>query len=108
LTDIPTIRISLPGRRAIAQADLEMIRNHANPSRDILPAMAPLSVERADVDMEILFHLSNAPWATEVVQADADMDLRFRIENLLKPEAGQLIRADREMHDRFRAEVERA
>jgi|GEM_PF-2346164 len=108
MADIPTYRISLPGRRAFALADLEMTRNHAGPSRDILPAMAPLSVERADVDMEVLFHLSNAQWVTEVVQADADMDLRFRIENLLKPDAGQLIRADQDIYDLFRAAMERA
>lgn len=101
----PTLRISLPGRHALALADDEMMRNHASPYRDLLPAMAPFSVERADTDIDILFHLSNATWVTEASMADADIDLWFRLENLFVPDAGQLEKADMELHGRFLAEV---
>lgn len=101
--------LTYPDARSLEQADREMIRNHALYGENvILPSLAMPQTEDADMDMDLMFRMSNAVWMTNLETADLEMDNRFRVENLLPEWKMDFQGSDNEMNDRFRLEQQPA
>jgi len=101
--------LSFPDSRSLERADREMIRNHAeNGITRILPSLEIPQVEDADMDMDLMFRMSNANWTTLAETADVEMDIRFRIEHILTEWKPDFRGSDKEMNDRFQQDQQQA
>jgi len=99
----------LPDSRSVERADREMIRNHAEMGdKVLLPSLEIPQVEDADMDMDLMFRMSNANWTTLVETADVEMDIRFRIEHILPAWEPVFLDSDKEMNDRFQQDQQQA
>lgn len=94
--------ISFPDSRSVERADREMIRNHAESGKNrILPSLAMPQIEDADMDMDLMFRMSNAGWMTNAAAADMEMDIRFRAEHIPSASGLDFRSSDKEMNDHF-------